>query len=160
MVSKKWQKRNFTIEHLVLFGIWAGTIFWFEIPHLPGWLETLIVVSSGIFVFLLGRHFLRKSEGSYVKVVRTGIEDAMQITQRMFRTNKIPFRKMPNENGYEFEVFGKGLIVNLEEFPLNIPLDLNFVTEDSTKITLTSEKTEANSLIKIYCDTLDQAFAA
>lgn len=45
MVSKKWQKRQAAIEHLVLFGVRFGALFWFELP-LPNELKLVLVAGS------------------------------------------------------------------------------------------------------------------
>lgn len=158
MVSKKWQKRHAAIEHLVLFGVWGGALFWFELP-LPNELKLVLVAGNAALVFILGRHFHRKKATRYEKVFHTDVETALKVTQRMFEAQRFPFRKTPTRDGYRFEVFQKGVAVILETFPLNLPLELNTKRIEATKIVLRNASPDAAARATALCVLLDHAFS-
>lgn len=158
MVSKKWQRRHFLIDHLVLFGIWAGTLFWFEMPG-PSELEIFLVILSSAVILQIGSYLHNKKATQYVKVFPKDIQEAFFVTQNMFRTQRIPFRKAPIKDGFQFEIHNKGVSLVIESFPMNLQLDLDKKTTDSTKMTLISSTQAAFKFATDFRSTIDDAFS-
>ena len=160
MVSKQWQITNRWVQYTILGVICMNLSFWFQID-MPPWQRILYLLLSFIPIGAISYVAHIWFSNCAVKVYKLGYGKLSWLVQRELRLSYVPFVKRSDEEKeiVELKLQGKGIIVKVEHFPLNLRMDDYFSPLDAAKITITPISGQRPFVQKL-CTSLDQAFVS
>ncbi len=156
MVSKRWQRTHFLIQHLLL--VLVG-VSWFLLLQLdlPSNQKIGLVAISLLLIIVSGRYLHRRYANSMVKVFELEYSESVWLIQRELKASYIPFVKNAKEEMVTLKIQGKNIVVTIEEFPINLMIDDHLTSNPGTKITM-SPINHDPSFIESLCSIVDKAF--
>jgi hypothetical protein len=157
MIRKHWTRQNAIVNHLALALVWGSALYILQLPWL-GWQKLAMIVCSTIAITLLMGFIGRYIKGQMVKVLAIDFETATRIVQYVLFKKRIPFSKDLGEKRARFEFRVDGLELIVEDYPLNLPLDLPHPTGSASKFTIKGSTGKTRDFIQTLCRVLDEGF--
>lgn len=151
-ITTRWQKQQSFIQHFFLVLIFGGPLFLLELSW-PVWLTgalTAIIWVFGIRLAVILNNYFAKT---MVRIFQFESDVAVGIVQRVLRDKYIRFNRREEANHITFELRQQALILTVESFPLNLPIDDHIKETPATKVALQG----LNSQNKAFAEMLSEA---